>query len=235
VVRISAGSLFSLLYAHNYCFGTSYLNLEVCSGYGTCVGIDKCTCNSGWSGMNCEITSCFGTSSKNTSVCSGRGSCISPEVCQCQNDYYGISCDSFYCSDLRNDNKTACSKRGQCVGPNNCTCDSGYQGIDCNEWACFTTAMNHPTVCSGYGKCVQLDKCECFGSGGIGPRCQYQFMALFSVNAILVGLLCVLLTVCCVTDLNVIRTKYRTQNTKNWKKYAQVEPMELSEGLLSKK
>lgn len=54
---------------------------SVCSGHGNCTSQDFCVCTTGFSGVNCNITtippiSCFGIPATSPSVCNGNGVCI---------------------------------------------------------------------------------------------------------------------------------------------------------------
>ena len=64
-----------------------------CNGQGTCSSGDSgiCSCDSGFTGERCNITTCPGSSGK---VCSGNGNCPVTMVCDCQAGFYGDDCAS---------------------------------------------------------------------------------------------------------------------------------------------
>ncbi|EFC50136.1 predicted protein [Naegleria gruberi] len=76
------------------CYGKSYNNPTVCSGFGKCNSPNNCLCNEGYSGYTCKYYYCNSTLYSNTSyVCNGRGSCLQPDKCQCKNGYNGTFCE----------------------------------------------------------------------------------------------------------------------------------------------
>ncbi len=75
------------------CFGLNSEDPNVCSGYGSCTGIDQCKCREGWMGIDCSITHCFGvTSNLPDLVCSGKGTCVKPDECHCNPGHRGHKC-----------------------------------------------------------------------------------------------------------------------------------------------
>ena len=74
------------------CFGIQSNLPSVCSGKGTCIDQDNCTCNTGYSGQTCSIPSCYGINSTDLSVCSGKGKCPSFDTCTCNTGYSGQTC-----------------------------------------------------------------------------------------------------------------------------------------------
>jgi hypothetical protein len=87
-----------------------------CSNKGTCTnGI--CTCNTGYSGVNCSTPlGCVDN-------CSNKGTCTNG-ICTCNTGYSGVNCSTPVCLDN-------CSNKGTC---NNgiCTCNTGYSGDNCS-------------------------------------------------------------------------------------------------------
>eukprot|EP01080_Neovahlkampfia_damariscottae_P003710 gene3710-6599_t len=75
------------------CFGKTKDDQSLCSGRGMCIGNDKCSCKTGFSGNNCEITNCFGKLSNDLTVCSGNGNCTDVDVCTCNSPSDGKECE----------------------------------------------------------------------------------------------------------------------------------------------
>lgn len=122
---------------------------------GTCVGLNQCQCNAGFTGLFCNIVSCT-----NRGNCNGHGTCIyfyfyiyffidnsfffikgtGPDTCTCFAGWSGLACNIPDCSSITN-----CIS-GTCVAPNNCTCRSGYTGASCNVFVC-------ELGCGSFGSC----------------------------------------------------------------------------------
>ena len=67
---------------------------KVCSGRGVCVGYNKCECQDGFFGENCEAWKCFGYFYMHPDVCSGQGECVGPDMCICRSNYGGDACST---------------------------------------------------------------------------------------------------------------------------------------------
>jgi hypothetical protein len=74
------------------CFGKPGSDPAVCSGAGTCVAPNNCSCDSGHMGEQCEIASCFGRSGSDPLVCNQHGYCVGPNKCLCFSNYTGEQC-----------------------------------------------------------------------------------------------------------------------------------------------
>ncbi|KAG2394167.1 hypothetical protein C9374_003931 [Naegleria lovaniensis] len=81
------------------CYGIHHWNISnVCSGRGTCINNDDCSCNSGYMGNNCESRlACNGLLPTDPNVCSANGKCIAIDSCVCNADRTGKFCQ--YISD----------------------------------------------------------------------------------------------------------------------------------------
>ena len=75
------------------CNGSSYLDINVCSGNGMCVNNDKCECFFGYAGNNCERA--LDCSKRND--CSGNGYCSRKNTCQCHEFAGGRNCTKPVC------------------------------------------------------------------------------------------------------------------------------------------
>lgn len=73
---------------------------------------NTCTCDSGWTGQNCQNAICDGGC--------GHGQCDSPGHCTCQQGWGGAHCDQPGCDQP--------CVNGNCTSPNVCTCESGWKG-----------------------------------------------------------------------------------------------------------
>lgn len=155
----------------------------VCSGHGTCIDNDDCTCDGSgtYLGDDCGLWTCSGIQNNSTDVCGGedQGSCVDVDECECINDYWGTTCESFNCSEwiYTNENASAifCNGRGNCTAPNKCTCESSYSGDECDSFKCFGYSnTDTENVCSGHGTCTDIDECVCTDSSLYsGPACNY--------------------------------------------------------------
>nr|XP_022343862.1 uncharacterized protein LOC111136960 isoform X1 [Crassostrea virginica]XP_022343863.1 uncharacterized protein LOC111136960 isoform X1 [Crassostrea virginica]XP_022343864.1 uncharacterized protein LOC111136960 isoform X1 [Crassostrea virginica] len=81
--------------------------------FGKCISMDKCECNDGYYGDNCEKMVC---------TCLN-GHCKIPKKCTCDPGWLGDRCQNAICS--------ACVN-GRCTSPDICTCDSSYTGAACD-------------------------------------------------------------------------------------------------------
>ncbi|NWZ33033.1 ITB2 protein, partial [Brachypodius atriceps] len=157
---------------------------EACNGQGT-VECGICSCNSRYTGKNCECDT-KGKSSKelerscrrdNSSViCSGQGDCVCGQ-CVCHTGdvpgkyIYGThcQCDNMNC-EFFNGSLCGGPARGQCdCGA--CKCQPGYEGSACqcqqSTEGCLNARRN---VCSLRGTC-HCNRCQCWG-GYQPPFCQ---------------------------------------------------------------
>ncbi|NXY31862.1 ITB2 protein, partial [Pomatorhinus ruficollis] len=157
---------------------------DACSGQGT-VECGICSCNSRYTGKNCECDT-KGKSSKelerscrrdNSSVtCSGQGDCVCGQcVCHASDVpgkyIYGThcQCDNMNC-EFFNGSLCGGPAHGQCdCGV--CKCQPGYEGSACqcqqSTEGCLNTRRN---VCSLRGTCL-CNRCQCWG-GYQPPFCQ---------------------------------------------------------------
>jgi len=162
------------------CFGKSICRnnmSEVCSGHGKCVNYNKCHCDKGYYGEECQFTTCFGTNSTHPNVCNGRGICIEKDTCSCSTYpstptlWGGPECQYPKCFGKLSTENGVCSNHGNCIAPDECQCNSGYAGDFCQLAICFGKVSNDPTVCSSRGYCTQPNQCIC-NEGYIGEECQ---------------------------------------------------------------
>lgn len=152
------------------CNGVSSEMSYVCSGNGACSN-NKCTCNSGWNGNNCQTKSsdpqpedptCSPLcNTANGGFCNEGGS--SPDYCTCNSGWDATSgCNIATCNGIKAGESGVCSNHGTCSGPNTCVCDSGYSGTFCeqkNQPECSPSC----NVANG-GKCNKgnpTDYCTC--------------------------------------------------------------------------
>ncbi|KAF0979221.1 hypothetical protein FDP41_001564 [Naegleria fowleri] len=144
------GTLFLLLFSHTFtpvlflvhgsntnttttsCFGISQTNnTYVCSGHGSCIATDVCTCNSGWVGSDCSLMGCFGIQQYASNVCSGHGTCLSSNRCNCWYPWGGENCSLPLCYSVLANATSVCHGRGSCVAPDTCVCNDGFTGLNC--------------------------------------------------------------------------------------------------------
>mmetsp|Transcript_13357 Transcript_13357/g.20137 ORF Transcript_13357/g.20137 Transcript_13357/m.20137 type:complete len:4168 (+) Transcript_13357:169-12672(+) len=100
------------------CHGISSNNESVCSGHGTCVGINVCECEGEWQGNKCQLpvvqdyscnahdialkshmtsfisqdTTCFSIQEVDPQSCTLQGTCLGNNTCNCQENLYGPNC-----------------------------------------------------------------------------------------------------------------------------------------------
>jgi len=132
---------------------------NLCSNHGSCSAFDKCTCHTGFYGVDCSLAYCpFGLAwgdaptatdtAHGYAECSNRGTCDTKSAeCKCFPGFEGKACRRATCP---ND----CSGHGQCLLTTDadissfsyglwdskkvqiCKCDPGYQGSDCSQRMC---------------------------------------------------------------------------------------------------
>jgi hypothetical protein len=96
VVQFTVGWLNSMVLISNYtCFGKQSSDPLICSGNGICQKNGICSCQSNFTGLQCEFTSCYGKNSSQSNVCSGNGNCTDTNVCSCTSGYEGDQCELF--------------------------------------------------------------------------------------------------------------------------------------------
>jgi hypothetical protein len=109
------------------CFGISNASL-VCNSVGSCVEMDICDCNIGYTGYECQLSICFNVNGSDPNVCSGHGNCSDPDNCICNSGYDGLECASLIDSNVAN--ACNCSQNAYCaVGA--CFCYLGFSGPNC--------------------------------------------------------------------------------------------------------
>jgi alpha-tubulin suppressor-like RCC1 family protein len=166
-----------VLYNGTACYNVLQDDPEVCSGNGTCITTDSCTCGTGFSGYQCQFTSCWGTNMTDATVCSGHGVCKYLNTCICEQDKFtGPNCEYFSCNGFSQIDPMVCSGNGACVGSNNCSCLSTYTGNNCQYKMCFGRNETDPKVCSGVGLCYVPNDCLCYpvpAPGYTGGNCSY--------------------------------------------------------------
>ncbi len=176
-VAVAAGYSHSLFIFENkgvFCFGVLSSDLLACSGHGNCTSVDRCRCDHGYIGDNCEVVTCFGFPSAafpNHTGCSSHGECVAVDRCECDPGRTGTQCELNVCFSKSETDPLVCSGHGYCVSPGVCICDMGYNGTQCETPQCFGQLSNDSMVCSGHGYCVALDQCIC-DTGYSGTQCE---------------------------------------------------------------
>ena len=147
------------------CFGKQSGQTGVCSSRGMCISSNKCSCNVGYSGTECQTTHyCYGIRSIDSNVCSSHGYCYSPDTCTCVNGYSGYKCQTLnYCYGKLHSDPFVCSGNGKCTLTDYCLCDSGYTGTECHiaSISCYNIDSMSKNVCSGHGTYTSKDTCKC--------------------------------------------------------------------------
>ncbi|EFC41524.1 predicted protein [Naegleria gruberi] len=136
------------------CYGLANNDTNVCSGHGSCTGINSC--------------SCYSNSTKgfySGSTCSS-----------CHPAYSGANCLTRYC------NNSTCLHGGTCVN-NICNCVGNFTGLLCESCKTYQYGSNcdiycNPkTFCNSHGSCTSAGKCSCYvdTSNGYwnGTSCAY--------------------------------------------------------------
>lgn len=117
------------------CYGVKSIDDSVCSGHGSCIAPDNCTCTTyGWMGDDCSLPACFNIASNDAaSVCSGHGSCIGIDQCECNDGWMGTDCSITHCFGITSNHPDVCSGNGQCIKHNECECDGAFRGHRCQR------------------------------------------------------------------------------------------------------
>lgn len=148
------------------CFGLNVTDERVCSGRGSCIGVNLCSCYEGYNGTNCSIVlplncqtgfaesnrvcvpTCFGAIATNASACFGSGVCVGVNDCQCFEGYYGTTC--------------------------NITCQTGSKFVDGKcIFECYGVLASSPNVCFGNGSCIGFNICNCTANY-TGSECEKE-------------------------------------------------------------
>jgi hypothetical protein len=153
------------------CFNESFSSLSVCSGNGTCSGVDICSCFSGYFGTKCLEFTCNGILPLNPNVCSSYGTCIKGNKCSCDSFHSGNNCEFTSCFGKNSTDPGVCSGRGPCNRYNNCSCTIDYTGKECEHPVCFGKNISNPNICNGRGSCSSPNNCTC-NQGYTGPECE---------------------------------------------------------------
>eukprot|EP00697_Spironema_sp_BW2_P002084 gnl/Spiro4/12794_TR6778_c0_g1_i1.p1 gnl/Spiro4/12794_TR6778_c0_g1~~gnl/Spiro4/12794_TR6778_c0_g1_i1.p1 ORF type:complete len:542 (-),score=-137.95 gnl/Spiro4/12794_TR6778_c0_g1_i1:292-1917(-) len=177
------------------CYGFNSSDPNSCSGNGTCISPNTCSCQNGYTGNTCNLPICFGFNSSDPNSCSGNGTCISPNTCSCQNGYTGNTCNLPICFGFNSTDPNACSGNGTCVSPNICNCFSGFFGIQCLQinFTCSGLSPNNTNVCSGNGACASQNNCIC-KTGFFGLNCEFvrqnnSFLQRFNIFLLFIALI----------------------------------------------
>eukprot|EP00039_Didymoeca_costata_P015089 m.251908 g.251908 ORF g.251908 m.251908 type:complete len:1639 (-) comp16153_c0_seq4:63-4979(-) len=124
------------------------LEENVCSNQGTLdVELNKCTCNMGYKGDNCQYT--------NSLTCYGRGEVDDVGSCSCFSGAAGDRCQYS--------NEITCNGNGIVSETGSCTCDDDAKGPTC---------LYTEEYCSNKGFPLENGTCTC-NQDFKGPRCQY--------------------------------------------------------------
>ncbi len=75
------------------CFGIFAEDNNTCTSHGICTALDTCVCNTGFTDVDCGLTTCFGFNASHPSVCSGHGMCSDVDTCVCFSGYRGTLCN----------------------------------------------------------------------------------------------------------------------------------------------
>jgi alpha-tubulin suppressor-like RCC1 family protein len=169
-----------------------------CSGNGTCTAPDRCSCNLGYVGLQCEVWSCGGIYNNNSSVCSTNGTCVAPNLCNCNYGYNGSNCESWKCGGIAMNNSTVCSSNGQCIMPSVCVCKPGYY----NDTICGSCATRWFDDVLG-NRCSIMVSPNIIISNGGKKAVLWIFNSLFNNNA---SALCKELTCASVLDTATVST-----------------------------
>jgi hypothetical protein len=185
---IDSGNCTNLHCTSILCFGRNKSDPLVCSGRGSCIDVDNCTCEYNvtgvecelnidtgsrndtnctdqWTGANCTIPICLGLNASNPLVCSGRGMCNYPDNCTCYAGYTGDVCE-LNATAVYNDTDAS-----NCTSTDSCNCTTGWTGYECSVPICFGFNASHSFVCSGRGRCIEVDNCTC-NSDYFGQKCE---------------------------------------------------------------
>lgn len=129
------------------CFGIPATLSSVCSGHGTCVAPDTCSCKGIFHGANCSI--------------------------QCDPGW--VALDTSNCAPLCFSSLNGCGPNGDCYAPDKCSCKLGYSGRKCDIQApaCRPVADISIPVCSGNGLCIENTYCTCKANWA-GTLCEIQ-------------------------------------------------------------
>ena len=114
-----------------------------CGSNGKCGlfdGNQSCSCDNGWIGAFCNISTC------QYSCNNGECSSTTPGLCVCQSGWEEFDCSVAQCPG-------GCGNNGACNSPATCTCESGWTGVDCNTPICDISCNN--------GTCKFPNTCEC--------------------------------------------------------------------------
>ncbi len=121
------------------CYGVEFDKATVCSRQGSCIGIDQCACNDGWTGHDCSVAYCFDVMFNETSVvCSGHGSCIAPDNCTCDDRKQSLYSKYRPMFGVYSNDTSVCSGHGSCFDEDQSTCDNG--------WMDGTGLFDHPLL-----------------------------------------------------------------------------------------
>ncbi|KAG2373626.1 hypothetical protein C9374_011915 [Naegleria lovaniensis] len=166
------------------CFNKNSSDPTVCSGRGSCISPNYCSCQSNYTGMNCETHYCHGIVNSNSTVCSGHGVCSSHNTCTCNAGYYGNNCEKFDCNGFLFNSSFVCNNgNGICVAPDTCSCKTGYSGAYCQLYYCNKILFNNTSVCNGKGACVSPDVCKCSSPDFFGPNCDsFKCFGIMNTN-----------------------------------------------------
>lgn len=135
---------------------------KVCSGHGSCISPNNCSCHVGYGHKDCSASVCYGKYSTEEKVCSGHGICNSPDNCSCDNGYGTDTCADVLYYGIISSNRSVCSGHGNCSEIDSCSCFSGYTEKNCSEISCYGKIHSSIEVCSGHGKCTGPNQCSCY-------------------------------------------------------------------------
>ncbi|CAG5110604.1 Oidioi.mRNA.OKI2018_I69.chr2.g4988.t1.cds [Oikopleura dioica] len=159
---ISCRPLCETDYCLSICAGEYEKCLKSCGCENDSENLYECSCKTGFSGENCEITPCDSNPCKNGGKCKIEGNSF---LCRCPYGYSGEHCENDPCFD-KCENGGKCSIHGSSFS---CKCPYGYKGERCEYDPCDGIICEHDGVCSIDGSSYQ---CQC-PEGYYGKLCEF--------------------------------------------------------------
>ena len=113
---------------------------------GECTGPDSCTCEYGWTGLQCNRGICDDVGMAGCD----NGLCIGPDTCECFYGWTGDACNIAV-------SYPSCMN-GFAIAPDFCQCDDGWRGRVCDVPVCMFSGKDG----CGQGYCKDSQTCECY-------------------------------------------------------------------------
>jgi len=171
----------------------------------------RCSCNHGYYGSNCEKTMCAGNGedlfmAKNAEGQRNPGSCSSHGICdsdtglctKCDDSFYHggkEACELKHCPASKgNSVDEKCSGHGNCdTKRGTCACEEGFSGPGCENKSCPNSngvlyPFDSANACNGRGACdVETGGCACaqpyYGDACEKSKCPEDCLGLGGCNA----------------------------------------------------